>query len=153
MKLSEVVKSGANISVRTCKETKERIVEDDLYCTMESDGLVHFVQGERFRSYFDTVEGVKAPDYCECMEYDPIIKDWEEDRVYRLADYAKTCVPTDAFAIYAKVLDSSVKLFPKWDEDKYMLGMPGDYLVASADDLENVFVEPGDKFLERFEEI
>uniref|UniRef100_UPI0040578148 hypothetical protein n=1 Tax=Acetatifactor sp. TaxID=1872090 RepID=UPI0040578148 len=62
----------------------------------------------------------------------------------------KTCIPTDDFRIYAKVLDSSVKLFPKWDEDKYMLGMSGDYLAASAEDLENVFIEPGDKFLERY---
>ena len=39
----------------------------------------------------------------------------------------------------------------EWDKDNYLLGMPGDYLVISADDLHNVYIEPGCDFSEHFE--
>lgn len=153
VKATDVVAPGASISVRAKNRSIEETVKEDTYFTIEKDGMVHILSEERFLKYHRPGQGEDIHAYHDCMEYEPTIKDWTNDKLYRLVDYAKPCMPTDAFCIYAKVLESSVKLFPKWNEDKYLLGMFGDYLAASAEDLENVFIEPGDKFLERYEEI
>ncbi len=152
VRIADVVKAGSNVSVRTAKASRERIAEEDLYITVEKNGMVYYVQGDRFRKYFKASDN--EGDFVESWgEYEPTIKDWTEDKVYRLSDYVKTCIPTDDFCVYAKVLDSSVKLFPQWDEDKYILGKPGDYLTASVDEVGNLFIEQGDKFLDRYEEL
>ena len=62
-------------------------------------------------------------------------------------------MPSEAFRIYAKKLDKCVKVFPKWDNETYLLGMPGDYLAVSADDLHNVFIEPGYDFLQNYKTV
>jgi phosphoglycolate phosphatase len=87
------------------------------------------------------------------MEYVPIVKDWTEDKSHFVSEYAQMCIAREEFVVYAKPLEQCVKLFPKWDQDRYLLGMPGDYLVVSADDLTNIFIEPGDNFMERYQEI
>ncbi len=153
LKATDVVKAGAHVSVRTQKGNKDNVVKEGTYFVIESDGVVHFMSEERFERYHKPIEHGKPQIQFEGMEYAPILKDLDEDKVYRLADYMKLCMPTDEFRIYAMELASHVKWFPKWNPDKYMLGMPGDYLAASAEELENMFVEPGDKFLERYEEI
>lgn len=150
---ADIVKPGANISIRTRKGTLDSEVGEETYFVIEKDGTVHYMTGDRFHKYLST-DGEKAPGgYCEGVEYIPTIKDWTLDRVYELSDYARICTPRDEFRVYATVLNKSVKLFPDWEADKYMLGMPGDYLAASVDDLSNVFIEPGENFLDRFEEI
>ncbi len=153
VKASDIVKAGSHISVRTQKGTEDSIVGEDTYFTIEEDGVVHFMSKERFFLYHSPIEEKKLTIDCDGREHFPTIKNWTDDKIYRLTDYARTCMPTDAFCIYATVLDSSVKLFPEWDEDKYMLGMVGDYLAASAEDISNIFIERGDNFLERYEEI
>lgn len=151
IKASDLAKMGSHISIRTQKGTVERIIEDAAYFILEKDGVVHYITEERFKLYHALIEDDITDSYRECMEYMPTIKDWTEDKVYNLMDYAKACMPKDEFCIYAMELDSCVKLFPEWDQDKYMLGMPGDYLAASADNLNNIFIEPGEHFPDRYE--
>lgn len=153
IKAMDIVKPGAHISIRTQKGSVDYIVDEASWFTVERDGVVHFLREERFQKYLVVTETKVSDAYYEEIEYAPTIKDWTDERVYRLSDYAKTCIPKEEFCLNAVPLDTCVKLFPEWDEDKYMLGMPGDYLAASEDDISNVFIEPGDNFLERFEEI
>ena len=106
---------------------------------------------ELFERYHMTIDEQLPEGYCEQIEHIPTIKDWSEGTSYLLSDYAKVCIPKEEFCIYARKLDKCVKVFPKWDDESYMLGMPGDYLAVSADDLHNVFIEPGYDFLKNYE--
>ena len=54
--------------------------------------------------------------------------------------------------IYARVLDHRVKVFTKWDPDKYYLGVPGDYLAVRADDNKDVYIIAKDIFGKTYEE-
>ena len=150
-KVADIVKPGVNLSIRTRKGSFDCVAEKGICFAIERDGIVHPITEERVQKYFSPIDGKVTNEYYECAEYAPTVKDWTDDLVYRLVDYAGLYLPKEKFQIYAKPLDTSVKLFPEWDEDKYMLGMPGDYLAVCIDDLSNAFIEPGDNFLRRFE--
>ncbi len=159
IKAVDIVRPGAHISIRTQRGSEDCIICEDTYFTIENNGVVHMMSKERFQKYHVPIEdnegnGNDAIDKkSENKEYIPTIKNWTDDRIYRLEDYTKLCMPKEEFCIYATELNSSVKLFPEWDEDKYMLGMAGDYLAASAEDISNIFIELGDNFLNRYEEL
>ena len=87
------------------------------------------------------------------MGYIPRVKDGGDGSNHLLTEYVRMGMPADAFCIYALELKRGVKIFPIWDEDTYMTGRAGDYLVASEDDLHNMFIEPAQNLLNNFEEM
>lgn len=153
VKAADLVKPGSNISVRTAQGAMDKIVDVDTYITIEKDGLTRFLTEERFQKHIQPIDEKVTSRYCRDIEDVYTIKDWEEDKIYKVEDYGHLCVAKEEFCIYATELNDCVKLFTKWDEDKYLLGMPGDYLAVSVDDLSNVFIEPGYNFRDRYEEI
>lgn len=46
----------------------------------------------------------------------------------------------------AKQIDHRLKIFTEWDEEKYLLGRPGDYMVVRKDDLKDVYIIDKDIF-------
>lgn len=153
LKADTLLKVGAHISIRSKEGNQDLDINEGMYFTMERDGTVHFMSRELFERYHSTTEELLPEQYYKEIEYFPTIKDWTDGNTYPLPDYARVCIPKDEFCIYAKKLDKPVKVFPKWDDENYMLGMPGDYLAVSADDLHNVFIEPGYDFLQNYEQI
>ncbi len=153
VKASDFLKAGASISIRNQECNIDLVVDDEMYFTIESDGTVHSMGQEIFQKYHMPTEEHISTGYYEKTEYIPNIKDWTDGSTYLLTDCVKICIPKDEFCIYAKKLDKCVKVFAKWDNEKYLLGMPGDYLAVNVDDLHNVFIEPGYDFLRNYEQI
>ena len=61
-------------------------------------------------------------------------------------------VPPGVTHIYARELTERVKVFTAWDEEKYMLGKPGDYLAVRCDDKHDIYVVERDIFFKTYEE-
>lgn len=144
---------GSRISLRSQKGSTDLVVKEDTFITMEQDGTVHAMSREIFEKYLEANGEPVSDDYCDRVEYAPIIKNLGDGSSYVLTEHAKMAMPKDTFRLYIKKLEKSVKLFPQWDDDKYMLGLPGDYLAVSEDDLHNVFIERGKCFEEKFKRI
>ena len=70
----------------------------------------------------------------------------------KLIDHAKICIATGGTHIHAKKLTNRVKVFTAWDEEKYMLGKPGDYLAVRCDDKHDIYVVERDIFFKTYEE-
>lgn len=153
LQASELIRPGTQVSVRNQECSMDMTIDEDTFFVMEKDGTIHPMSREVFEKYHAATEERVPEGYCEKKEYVPIIKEWREGTSYLFTDYAKLCMPCDKFRIYAKKLDRCVKVFPKWDDEAYMLGMPGDYLAVNMDDLHNVFIEPGYDFLQNYEQI
>ena len=149
--VSRLLKPGTRISVRNQEYNIDMTVEDDTLLAMERDGTIDSMQKDIFDRYLIPTEDEIPKNYFEQIEYEPAVKEWASGTSYPLVDYGRMCMPRDSFCIYAKKLEKGMKVFPKWDKDNYLLGMPGDYLVISADDLHNVYIEPGYDFSEHFE--
>ena len=70
----------------------------------------------------------------------------------KLIDHAKVCIAVGGAQIYAKELTERVKVFTAWDEGKYMMGRPGDYLAVRCDDRHDIYVVERNIFFQTYEE-
>ena len=80
------------------------------------------------------------------FEYEPRIKNISSNEVKMVRGYSKTVISTDKSRIYAKPLDKSLKLFTEWDEERYYLGEPGDYIACRKDDEHDIYIIRGNLF-------
>lgn len=151
----DVLPPGTPITVRTLEGDLDMEVEEDLIIMIGIKGEVYPNRRERFDR---TYEATQRP-YRECVDhgqggllYEPTIHDRSTGEVRKLSDYAKVCIAGGGSRIYAKELTERVKVFTAWDEEKYMLGRPGDYLAVRYDDKHDIYVVERDIFFKTYEE-
>jgi phosphoglycolate phosphatase len=87
------------------------------------------------------MEGEYSLEECTVdAEYVPTIKNRLTGATTPISTYAKKCVPTGDTYIYARPIKKRIKVFTAWDEEKYMLGVPGDYLAVRCDDMHDLYI-------------
>ena len=117
-------------------------LEEDMYLMIGIEGEIYPITKEKLEKSYKPVD---APYEMTC-EYAPQITDALTGVRKGVLDYAKTVVSTGTSRIYAKPLDSYVKLFTAWDEEKYYSGAPGDYIAVRDDDPHDIYVINGRLF-------
>lgn len=152
VRASDLAELGRVVSVRTQKGTMDIDTRQNICYTLERNGELHRIGGERFHRILELSDAPMPEDYCRDIAYIPRVKDGNDGRNHLITEYVRMCIPKDAFCIYAKKLEQGVKVFPVWAEDGYMTGRAGDYLAASEDDLHNIFIETEQNLLNYFEE-
>ena len=153
VRATDIAPVGTHISIRTEADSVDTHVEEEMYFAVERNGTIHCVDNTFLLKYKEGSEQRLPENYFSEAQYKPSIRNWSDGNTYLIEKYAKTYVPVGDFCVFAKELTSCVKVFPKWNEEKYMRGMPGDYLVVSADDLHNIFIEPGSIFPKNYQPI
>ena len=152
VRASDLAELGSVVSVRTQKGTMDIDTRQNICYTLEQNGEMHRIGGERFHRILDLSETRMPENYCRNIAYIPRVKGENDGSNHLITEYVRMCMPKDAFCIYAKKLEQGVKVFPVWDEDDYMTGRAGDYLAASEDDLHNIFIVTEQNLLNYFEE-
>ncbi|MBQ8821924.1 MAG: DHH family phosphoesterase [Lachnospiraceae bacterium] len=147
VKINDIISPGSPINIRTLEGDFDIIVEKDMYIVIGIWGEIYPIRREKFeKSYMYSEE-----EYVFCGEYPPTIKDTLSGNSISLIPYAKSCISTGGSLIYASTLDHLTKVFTAWDEEKYMLGRPGDYLAIRKDDLQDVYIIRRDIFSETYQ--
>lgn len=152
VRASDLAELGSVVSVRTQKGTIDIDTGQNICYTLEQNGEMHRIGGERFHRILELSETRMPENYCRNIAYIPRVKGENDGSNHLITEYVRMCMPKDAFCIYAKKLDQGVKVFPVWDEDDYMTGRAGDYLAASEDDLHNIFIVTEQNLVNYFEE-
>lgn len=138
---------GTPITIRTLEGDVDLVVTDDLYIIIGIKGEVYPNHREKFlHSYRVLDEKYSVEDCTISTEYIPVLKNRANGQDMPLIDYAKKCIPSGRVQIYARPLDKGVKVFTAWDESKYMLGKPGDWLAVRSDDMRDIYVVERDIF-------
>ncbi len=70
--------------------------------------------------------------------YAPAVLDGNGGRV-ALMDHAESCVCREG-RVLARQLQRGVKIFTRWDRERYILGEPGDWLVRRKDDARDIYI-------------
>ena len=91
--------------------------------------------------------------YTSSFEYAPSIKNSITGESKNVLEYAKSIIGTGRTRIYAKPLDTYIKLFTTWDEDKYYSGLPGDYIAVREDDPYDTYIINGRLFDQLYKEV
>ncbi len=128
--------------IRTFDGDIEMNISDDTYIIIGLLGDAYPVSREKFEQSYETTEHTYEID----VTYSPVIKNQQTGETRSLLQYAKICIPRREPVVYARPLKKSAKIFTLWDEDKYLLGNPGDYLVVRSENLSDIYVIDKDVF-------
>lgn len=147
VKTTDILPEGTPITVRTLEGDADMLIEPERYIMVGIKGEVYPTTAERFHQRYRELDEV----YHEELEYTPRIKDKMTGQNFQLLDYVKACESISTSKVYAKKLTKSVKIFAKMYEESYMLGRPGDYLVAKKDNTHDIYIVENDIFQRTYE--
>lgn len=140
VKASEVVPEGTPIIVRTMEGDTDvfRVTGED-YIMIGVDGEVYPIKETKFKNSYEESDR----EYCferdvVDAQYVPNIRNCLTGENTPITAYARTCIPTGMVSIYAKPVETNVKVFTLWG--KYYLGKKGDYLAVRSDDIHDVYL-------------
>ncbi len=147
VKITDLVPAGSDVNIRTLEGDLDIKVTDDMYIIIGVRGEIYPIHREKFERNYRLCEDA----YTYSGEYAPTIRDTLNNTSIPLVSHAKSCISSGEGQIYAKPLTNRVKIFTAWDDEKYMLGCPGDYMAVRTDDLHDIYVIRGDIFDETYE--
>ena len=137
----DVFPVGTPITIRTLEGDMDMVVAPDLYILIGVKGEVYPNNRTKFNGSFEFIPGEYSLEECTIdAEYIPTIKNRVNGVTTPISRFARKCIPTVDTFIYAKQIDKRIKVFTEGNEEKYMLGVPGDYLAVSCDDNKDVYI-------------
>ena len=149
VKLTDVFPLGTVVEIRTLEGDVNIRLDEDKYLMIGIEGEVYPIKKEKLESSYKKVD---IP-YDRAFEYNPSITDVFSGEKKNVLEYAKTIIGTGNVRIYAKPLDTYIKLFTTWDEEKYYSGKPGDYIAVRDDDPHDIYIINGRLFDQLYKEV
>ena len=144
---NEVFPDNTPIKVRTLEGDMDLIVASDLIIMIGIRGEVYPNRLEKFQHSYEVISSECDLEACTVnMTYEPTVINRLTGEKVNLSEYAHTCKPTGETYIWARKINKAVKIFALWDENRYMLGQPGDYLAVRSDDKHDVYIVAKDIF-------
>ena len=149
VKLTDVFPLGTLVEIRTLEGDVNIRLDEDKYLMIGIEGEVWPIKKEKLESSYKAVD---IP-YDKAFEYNPSITDVFSGERKNVLEYAKTIISTGKVRIYAKPLETYIKLFTAWDEEKYYSGKPGDYIAVREDDPHDIYIINGRLFDQLYKEV
>lgn len=147
VKSCDILPDGTPVLIRTLKGDIDISVSDDAYIMIGLYGDIYPISRKKFESSYEKIDGT-----CQInAAYTPTVKNLQTGEIHSLLKYAQTCICRDDTFVYAKPVEKAVKVFPLWDDDKYLLGKKGDFLAVRPDDLHDIYVIEKDIFTKIYE--
>lgn len=150
VKAEDIFPVGTEIKIRMLEGDFEIMVTEGIQIMIGIEHEIYPNSKAYFQEHYTVLE---EPYLFDEHEYSPTVRDALTSEPKPLLPYAKSCVPKGESFIYARELSHRTKVFTKWDKDKYMLGMPGDYLAASKDDTKDVYIVKKEVFSRLYRKI
>ena len=149
---ADVLPIGTPIRVRTLEGDVDMEVTEDLIIMIGIQGEVYPNRLEKFnRAYEKTDLVYKEVKELSKLPYQPMLYNRLNNHSVSIEDYAQVCISSGDIHIYARELDRRVKIYTAWDNEKYMLGVPGDYIAARCDDVHDIYVINREIFFDTYE--
>lgn len=145
----DIAKVGTTVMIRTLEGDIDVTIDDDLYILIGIEGEIYPVSKKRFSSAYRKVD----EEYIFPGDYPPAVVDSVTGEKFELLPHVHSCIAMGGGGIYARELDHRVKVFTRWDNDKYYLGLPGDYLAVRTTDLSDVYVINREIFYKTYDEV
>jgi len=146
--VTELAPVGTLTSIRTLEGDVDVVIEEGVYLMIGIDGEVYPIM----KSTFENINEYGNEPYEFPGEYAPSVVDAQNGHSFSVVTYAKSCISKGNSKVYAKKLDHRVKIFTPWDEEKYYLGKPGDYLISHVENPKDISVVAGHIFTQTYTE-
>lgn len=149
VEVGKIIEAGQNVLVRTLEGDIHLKISEDTYLMIGIKGEVYPIS----KSQFDKSYTISDEKYDLNLQYHPKAKVTDSKNEYALLDYVKVCYSNGGGLIYAKQLEKPVKVFTKWDQDRYTIGRIGDMIACRKDDLNDVYIIERETFGMSYEEV
>ena len=149
VKLTDVFPENTVVEIRTLEGDIEIRLDDEKYLMIGIEGEIYPITKQKLESSYSKCD----EPFNKVFEYEPSIKDVFTGDKKNVLKYAKSVISSGGSRIYAKPLTQSIKLFTAWDEEKYYLGNPGDYIAVRDDDPHDIYIIKGRLFDQLYKEI
>lgn len=143
VRAAEVYPENTKVTVRTLEGDMELKIQADTYFIIGAEAEVYINDAQYFWSHNDPVDrpyqfqGEYAPTVHTAVQ--ALGPETAETEQKSLVHYARTCVPKEGPLVYARQLTRRTKVFVPWSDD-YLLGLPGDWLVARKENPTDVYI-------------
>ncbi len=131
----DFLEPGMECKVRTFEGDVTVKASEDIYLMIGILGEVYPIRRDKFDHKYTAGD---QPFYMD-FEYPPSVIELKNTKKYELLPYAKQCTRNKEAYVYAKRLEVPVKVFSKWDYEKYMYGGVGDYICYSMNDPNDIY--------------
>lgn len=141
VRANDIFPDGTAITIRTMEGDVELAVKEDLMVMIGIKGEIYPTSLEKFQANYQILPGKYDPEKSVVpAQYLPKIRSNSDGSVRFISEYAGNCVATGKVEILARKIEKLTKVFTAWDEEKYMLGKPGDYLAVRSDDPHDIYI-------------
>ncbi len=147
VKSADLCPIGTELRIRTFEGDVVVVADEDIYLMIGYLGEVYPISKEKFLEKYTPIDEVFKKDF----QYTPTVRNTREGKSYTLMSYALKCIRKTEAKIYAKSLVKPTKVFPKWNYDKYMQGMEGDFICCSYGDTKDIYIVNREIFYETYE--
>lgn len=140
---------GARLLIRTLEGEIKVVAEENTFLTIGSGGEIYLMDRRQFeRSY----KVLGHPCQIEA-EYLPRVTNLFTNETRDLLPFARTCISTETFCVYARQIEKTVKLLTRWDYESCVVGKRRDYLVVREDDLTDMYITKEKIFEKMYEPV
>lgn len=158
IKTTDIYDVGTKILVRMLEGDVNVTVEENLYIMVGIKSEIYPIRKEKFEKTYQAIEKPYHFKKGNYPEYTPTIHDLATGEAKSLESLAeknqiRTCTSCDASMIHAIKLDRRTKVFTKWEDGTYMLGLSGDYLASRQDDPADMYIINKEIFEQIYEEV
>lgn len=152
---TDVLPIGTPITIRTLEGDVDMVIDKDLIIMIGIKGEVYPNKRDNFEKSYEITQkpyDSEKLSFSGEIAYKPTIHNRENGEVLKLTDYARECIASGGTHIHAKELSKRVKIFTAWDDERYVLGRPGDYLAVRGDDMHDIYIVARDIFHKTYNE-
>ena len=146
---SQVWPEKTPITIRTIEGDIDLVISEQTYVMIDFQGKVLLKDKDAFHERYIPSEDK----YSSHPPYLPTMRNRLDGAQIDLSNFIHSCVPIESTIIQARALTRACKLFPLWDEEKYMLGNIGDYLAIIKDRPFNPFIVEKEVLNQLFEPV
>lgn len=140
---------GTRVTIRTIEGDIDILIQEGQYLLIEETGKVLMLSEQQLEEDY-----ILSTDSCSVtLEYMPKVKNALTGETLDLMTYACSCTNKRKILVYARELERGIKLFTELSKDTYMLGMPGDYLVAACENPKMMHVVSKEVFKDTYQRV
>lgn len=147
VKACDIASPDTVITIRTLEGDVDVAIEKDFYIILGIEGEIYPCSREKFEKNYR----LSTEEYSFPGEYPPNVINIATGEAFEILPYAKSCISIGGDGIYARQIDTRMKVFTEWDRDKYYLGVPGDFLAVRVDDMSDFYIVAKDIFYKTYE--
>lgn len=136
VRLVDLFEPGTHIEIRTLEGDVEVTITEDSYLMIGIEGEVYPTNRKKLLTSY---QELNRP-YEREFEYSPNVKDLSSGEKKDVMKFAQAVISNGGARIYARPIQQGVKLFTAWDEEKYYLGNPGDFIAVRAEDEHDIYL-------------